>query len=83
MRPVLVGLLLVVDAFGVAGLGIGRPDGWLPPFIAFGSMLVGLIWFKGWAMRHRHDDSERSARRLIISFRSTDSWGRERSRCAS
>ena len=56
MRPVLVGLLLLVDAFAVAVLAIARPEGWLPPFIAFGSLLLGLIWFEGWALRHRHDD---------------------------
>jgi hypothetical protein len=33
-----------------------RPDGWLPPFIAFGSLLIGLIGFQVWAIRHRHDD---------------------------
>ncbi len=56
MRPVLVAFLLVADAFAVATLAIVRPDGWLPPFIAFGSVLVGLIWFQAWAIRHRHDD---------------------------
>jgi hypothetical protein len=56
MRPVLVALLLVVDAFAVASLAIAHPQGWLPPFIAFGSLLLGLIWFEGWALRHRHDD---------------------------
>jgi hypothetical protein len=35
---------------------IARPDGWLPPFIAFGAVLIGLIWFEAWAIRHRHDD---------------------------
>jgi hypothetical protein len=56
MRPVLVGLLLVVDAFAVGSLAIARPHGWLPPFIAFGSLLLGLIWFEAWALRHRRDD---------------------------
>ena len=56
MRPVLVGFLLAADAFVVAALAIARPDGWLPPFIAFGSLLVGLVWFEAWALRHRHDD---------------------------
>jgi hypothetical protein len=56
MRPVLVAFLLVVDGFAVASLGIARPHGWLPPFIAFGSLLVGLVWFEAWAVRHRHDD---------------------------
>ena len=56
MRPVLVAFLLVVDGFAVASLGIARPQGWLPPFIAFGSLLVGLVWFEAWAVRHRRDD---------------------------
>jgi len=56
MRPVLVAFLLVVDAFCVAALVIARPHGWLPPFIAFGSILVGLVWFQVWSLRHRHDD---------------------------
>lgn len=56
MRPVLVGLLLVVDAFCVATLLIVRPHGWLAPFVAFGSLLVGLVWFEVWSIRHRHDD---------------------------
>jgi hypothetical protein len=56
MRPVLVGFLLLVDAFCVASLAIVHPDGWVPPLIAFGSLLVGLIWFQIWAWRHRRDD---------------------------
>jgi hypothetical protein len=56
MRPLLVGCLLAVDAFAVAALAIARPGGWFPPFLAFGSLLVGLIWFELWALRHRHDD---------------------------
>jgi hypothetical protein len=56
MRPVLVALLLVVDALAVASLAIARPGGWLPPFIAFGLLLLGLAWFEAWAVRHRHDD---------------------------
>jgi hypothetical protein len=56
MRPVLVAFLLVVDAFAVAVLAIAHPKGWLPPFIAFGSLLVGLVWFQVWTIRHRHDD---------------------------
>jgi hypothetical protein len=56
MRPVLVGFLLAADAFVVAALGIARPGGWAPPFIAFGSILLGLIAFEAWAVRHRHDD---------------------------
>jgi len=56
MRPVLAGLLLAVDAFAVGSLAIARPGGWFPPFVAFGSLLLGLIWFEAWAARHRHDD---------------------------
>jgi hypothetical protein len=56
MRPVFVALLLVVDAFAVVSLAVAHPQGWVPPFIAFGSLLVGLIWFQVWALRHRHDD---------------------------
>lgn len=57
IRPVLTGFLLAADAFVVAALLIARPDGWLPPFIAFGSLLAGLIGFEVWAVRHRHDDA--------------------------
>jgi hypothetical protein len=56
LRPVLVGLLLLVDGFAVASLAIARPGGWFPPFVAFGSLLLGLVWFEAWAIRHRHDD---------------------------
>jgi len=56
MRPVLVGFLLAADGFVVAALAIARPDGWVAPFIAFGAILVGLIWFQIWTFRHRHDD---------------------------
>jgi hypothetical protein len=56
MRPVLVGFLLLVDAFAVASLAIVHPGGWLPPFVAFGSLLLGLVWFEIWAIRHRRDD---------------------------
>jgi hypothetical protein len=42
----------------VAALVFGRPHEWLPPFIAFGALLVGLIGFELWALRHRHDDDE-------------------------
>jgi hypothetical protein len=56
MRPVLVAFLLVADAFAVATLAIVHPKGWLPPFIAFGLILIGLIWFQIWTIRHRHDD---------------------------
>ena len=60
LRPVLVGMSLVVDAFVVAVLVIGRHKGWLPPFIGFGMVLLGLIWFMGWSLRHRHDDDDES-----------------------
>ncbi len=33
MRPVLVALPLVVDAFAAAILAIAHPAGWLPPLI--------------------------------------------------
>jgi hypothetical protein len=56
MRPVLVGFLLLSDAFVVASLAIARPGGWVPPFVAFGSLLLGLAWFEIWAIRRRHDD---------------------------
>jgi hypothetical protein len=56
MRPVLVAFLLAADAFVVATLAIARPGGWFPPFLAFGLVLVGLIWLEAWAMHHRHDD---------------------------
>jgi hypothetical protein len=56
MRPVLVAFLLLVDAFAVAALAIAHPRGWFPPFLAFGSLLLGLVWFEGWSFRHRHDD---------------------------
>jgi hypothetical protein len=56
MRPVLVAFLLAADAFVVAALAIARPRGWVAPLIAFGSILVGLIWFQVWTVRHRHDD---------------------------
>ena len=56
LRPVLIGILLVVDAGIVLVLVIGRHKGWLPPFIGFGMVLLGLIWMMGWSIRHRHDD---------------------------
>ena len=56
MRPVLVAFLLVADAFAVVTLAVVHPEGWLPPFIAFGLVLVGLVWFQIWAIRHRRDD---------------------------
>jgi hypothetical protein len=59
MRPVFVGIMLFVDACVVLILGIGRHKGWLPPFIGFGIVLVGLIWFFKWSVDHRHDDERR------------------------
>jgi hypothetical protein len=56
MRPLLVGLLLLVDAFAVASLVVAHPDGWFPPFVAFASLLGGLAWLEAWAWRHRDDD---------------------------
>ncbi len=53
----LVGFLLAADAFVVATLAIAHPGGWMPPFVAFGTLLVGLIWFQAWTIRHRHDDN--------------------------
>ena len=60
LRPVLVGILLFFDAGIVLVLGIGRHKGWLPPFIGFGMVLLGLIRFMGWSIRHRHDDDRAS-----------------------
>jgi hypothetical protein len=56
MRPVMVAFLLIADAFAVGSLAIARPGGWFPPFLAFGIVLFGLVWFEVWALRHRHDD---------------------------
>ncbi len=56
MRPVLVAFLLAALAFVVAVLAIAEPRGWLAPFIAFGSLLAGMVWFEVWAIRHRRDD---------------------------
>jgi len=60
LRPVMVGCLLVVDAGIVLVLGIGRHEGWLAPFVGFGIVLVGLVWFMSWSLRHRHDDDPES-----------------------
>ena len=57
MRPVLVGFLLVADAFAVLSLAIAHPRVWLPPFVGFGIVLAGLIWFEVWSIGHRHDDN--------------------------
>ena len=56
MRPVLVGFLILADLFAVASLAIAHPEGWLPPFLTFGFVLVGLIGFEIWAIGHRRDD---------------------------
>jgi hypothetical protein len=56
MRPVLVGFLLAADVFAVASLAIVHPGGWFPPFLAFGGLLIGRVWFEAWAIRHRRDD---------------------------
>jgi hypothetical protein len=59
IRPALVAFLLAADAFVVIALGALRPRGWVPPFVVFGSLLIGLIWFQAWSIRHRHDDDPR------------------------
>ncbi len=56
MRPVLVAFLLAADAFAVVTLAVVHRKGWVPPFVGFGIVLVGLVWFQVWAIRHRHDD---------------------------
>jgi hypothetical protein len=60
LRPVFVGMLLVVDAGMVLVLVLGRHKGWFPPFVGFGIVLLGLIWLMGWSIRHRHDDDRAS-----------------------
>lgn len=59
IRPVLVGFVIVADAFAVASLAIVRPEHWLAPFFGFGVVLVGMIAFEVWAIRHRRDDERR------------------------
>jgi hypothetical protein len=56
LRPALVGIMLVVDAGVVLLLVVGRHKGWFPPFVGFGIVLVGLIFFMRWSVQHRHDD---------------------------
>jgi hypothetical protein len=56
IRPILVGCLLATDIFVVGALAIAMPRGWVPPFIAFGLILFGLVIFQAWTIRHRHDD---------------------------
>jgi hypothetical protein len=54
---VLIACLAVADAFVVAALALARPGGWVPPFIAFGVALLGLLGLEAWALRHRGDDN--------------------------
>ena len=56
IRPVLLGFAVASDVFVVAALGLARPHGWVPPFIAFGLLLIGFVGLEAWAIRHRHDD---------------------------
>ena len=56
IRPVLVAFMVVADAFAVISLAIVRPEDWWAPFTAFGVVLVGMVWFLVWSIRHRHDD---------------------------
>ena len=56
IRPVLVAFMIVADAFTVASLAIVRPENWFAPFFGFGVVLIGLVGFEVWAIRHRHDD---------------------------
>jgi len=56
MRPVFVAFLLAGVTFVVVVLGFARPPSWGAPFIAFGSILLGLVCLEVWAIRHRHDD---------------------------
>ena len=55
LRPVLLAALLLADAFVVGALVLARPEGWVPPFIAFGLVLIGFAVFLAWALRHRGD----------------------------
>lgn len=55
LRPPLLGALLVTDLFVVLALALARPDGWVPPLIAFGIVLAGLVLTLAWAIRHRGD----------------------------
>ena len=56
IRPVLVGFMIVADAFAVASLAIVRPENWFAPFLGFGVALIGLIGLEAWAIGHRRDD---------------------------
>jgi hypothetical protein len=55
LRPVLLAMVLAADLFVVLALAIARPEGWLPPFVAFGIVLAGLLGTFSWALRHRGD----------------------------
>jgi hypothetical protein len=55
LRPVLLAMVLAADLFVVLALVIARPEGWLPPFVAFGIVLAGLLGTFSWALRHRGD----------------------------
>jgi hypothetical protein len=55
LRLVLLGLLVVADSGTLAALAIARPHGWGWPFAVFATVLVGLIGWGGWALRHRRD----------------------------
>jgi predicted MFS family arabinose efflux permease len=59
-RPVMVGCLLAADLGIVLVLGIGQHKGWVAPFVGFGIVLIGLVWFMAWSVRHRHDDDRES-----------------------
>jgi hypothetical protein len=48
-------VLLSVDAAVVAILALARPAGWVPPLIAFGAILVGLVALLRWSVQHRGD----------------------------
>jgi len=52
----LVAFMIVADGFAVVSLAIVRPEHWFAPFFGFGVVLIGLIGFELWAIRHRHDD---------------------------
>lgn len=55
LRPILLAALLAADGFVVAALALARPSGWVPPLIAFGTVLVGLAVTLAWALGHRDD----------------------------
>ena len=55
LRPVLIGGLIVVDAFVVVLLAVARPTDWWAPVAAFGSILIGAVILFRWALEHRGD----------------------------